>query len=154
GLIQFGEIEGSSPITGSGLRSIKCSILPWEHKMEAKRFRVSIRVWRKGFCEEQSCGICGAAICRSIRAIGSCPSSDRGAGIWQSDDRSAAAPPPPGDGQAPPHGYDRRAEHCEYLRHREHELREQVAYAPYGPERARLEHQLRETHYARDRCWR
>jgi hypothetical protein len=28
-----------------------------------------------------------------------------------------------------------------------------VAYAPYGPERARLEHQLRETHQAQDRCW-
>jgi hypothetical protein len=63
-------------------------------------------------------------------------------------------PPPPGYGQAPPHGYDRRAERCEYLRHREHELREQVAYAPYGPERARLEDELRETHHAQDRCWR
>ena len=56
--------------------------------------------------------------------------------------------PPPGYGQAPPPGYSRQAEHCEHLRHREHELREQVAYAPYGPERARLEHRLREIHEA------
>ena len=98
-----------------------------------------------------SCGICDTALCRSVLAIGPRASSDRGAGIWPSDNRSAA---PPGYGQAPPHGYDRRAEHCEYLRHSEHELRERVAYAPNGPERARLEHQLRETHYARDRCWR
>jgi hypothetical protein len=62
-------------------------------------------------------------------------------------------PPPPGYGQAPPPGYSRQAEHCEHLRHREHELREQVAYTPYGPQRARLEHRLREIHEAQDRCW-
>jgi hypothetical protein len=60
-------------------------------------------------------------------------------------------PPPPGYGQAPPSDY---AEHCEYLRHREHELREQVAYTPYGPERARLEHRLQEVQEERDHCWR
>ena len=45
-------------------------------------------------------------------------------------------PPPPGYRQAPRSEYTER---CEYLRHREHELRERVAYMPYGPERARLE---------------
>jgi len=60
-------------------------------------------------------------------------------------------PPPPGYGQAPPSEF---AEHCEHLRHREHELRERVAYMPYGPERARLEGQLREVNEERDRCWR
>lgn len=63
-------------------------------------------------------------------------------------------PPPPGYGEPPPPGYGRRAEHCERLRHREHELREQVAYTPYGPERAGLEHRLREIHEAEDGCWR
>ena len=60
-------------------------------------------------------------------------------------------PPPPGYGQAPRSEYTER---CQYLRHREHELREQVAYMPYGPERARLEGQLREVNEERDQCWR
>jgi hypothetical protein len=29
-----------------------------------------------------------------------------------------------------------------------------VAYMPYGPERARLEGQLREVHEEREQCWR
>jgi hypothetical protein len=58
-------------------------------------------------------------------------------------------PPPPGYGRASEY-----AEHCEHLGHREHELRERVAYMPYGPERARLEHQLQEVHQERDQCWR
>ena len=51
-------------------------------------------------------------------------------------------------------GYDRdRWEHCERLRDREHELRDRLAYAPrYGEERERLEHQLREVDYQRERC--
>jgi hypothetical protein len=61
------------------------------------------------------------------------------------------APPPPGYGRAPQSEY---AEHCDHLRHREHELRERVAYLPYGPERARLEHQLQEVQDERDQCWR
>ena len=60
-------------------------------------------------------------------------------------------PPPPGYGRAPQSEY---AEHCDHLRHREHELRERVAYLPYGPERARLEHQLQEVQDERDQCWR
>ena len=51
-------------------------------------------------------------------------------------------------------GYDReRGEHCERLRDREHELRDRLAYAPpYGEERERLEHRLREVDYERERC--
>jgi len=60
--------------------------------------------------------------------------------------------PPPSYGQAPP-PYDRRAEHCEHLRYREHELRQQVAYMPYGQERARAEEELRYVHEAREQCW-
>jgi hypothetical protein len=59
---------------------------------------------------------------------------------------------PPGYGEAPP-PYDRRAEHCEHLRYREHELRQQVAYMPYGQERARAEEELRYVHEARKQCW-
>jgi hypothetical protein len=61
-------------------------------------------------------------------------------------------PPAPGYGQAPP-PYDRRAEHCEHLRYREHELRERVAYMPYGPERAHVEEELHYLHDAREQCW-
>ena len=60
-------------------------------------------------------------------------------------------PPPPVYGQAPAPSY---AEHCEHLRHREHELRERTAYMPYGPERARLEGELREVQGEREQCWR
>jgi hypothetical protein len=68
----------------------------------------------------------------------------------------------PGIGQQPPGGPpDRRGrgdyrefgEHCERLRDREHDIRERLAYAPpYGEERQRLEHHLREVHYERERC--
>jgi hypothetical protein len=64
-------------------------------------------------------------------------------------------PPPPtprGYGRPQPQ-YDRHAEHCEHLGYREHELRERVAYMPYGRERARLEEELRDLHAAREECW-
>jgi len=60
-------------------------------------------------------------------------------------------PPPPAYGPPPARSY---GEHCEHLSHREHELRERVAYMPYGPERARLEGQLREAREEREQCWR
>jgi len=45
-------------------------------------------------------------------------------------------------------------EHCQHLRHVEHEIRDRLAYAPpYGEERGRLEYRLREVHYQRERCW-
>jgi len=44
-------------------------------------------------------------------------------------------------------------EHCEHLRHREHEIRKRLAYAPpYSEERERLEHRLREVDSERERC--
>jgi hypothetical protein len=68
--------------------------------------------------------------------------------------------PPPGGGYsapgyAPPprygeeHGYRER---CEGLRHEEHELRDRLAYAPYGEERERLEYRLGQVHNQRERC--
>jgi hypothetical protein len=60
-------------------------------------------------------------------------------------------PPPPGYGQPQP-PYDRQAEHCEHLRYREHELRDRVAYMPYGQDRARVEEELRYVHEAREQC--
>ena len=62
----------------------------------------------------------------------------------------------PGVGPQPreERSYDReRWEHCERLRDREHDIRERLAYVPpYGEERERLEHRLREVHYERERC--
>jgi hypothetical protein len=61
------------------------------------------------------------------------------------------APPPRRDER----DYDRGwREHCADLRDREHELRDRLAYTPpYGQERGRLEHRLREVHYEREQCW-
>lgn len=60
------------------------------------------------------------------------------------------APPPRPEGRE----HDREWwEHCERLRDQEHELHERLAHAPpYGEDRERLEHRLREVHYERERC--
>ena len=66
--------------------------------------------------------------------------------------------PPPGyptPGYAPPprygeeHGYRER---CEGLRHEEHELRDRLAYTPYGEERERLQYRLGQVHNEREQC--
>lgn len=58
-----------------------------------------------------------------------------------------APPPPPGYGQG--QGY---REHCEHLRHEEHELRDRLAYAPYGPDHERLEYRLSQVRAEREQC--
>jgi len=60
--------------------------------------------------------------------------------------------PPPG--YAPPRYGQEQAywEHCEHLRHEEHELRDRLAYAPYGEERERLQYHLRRVHAEREQC--
>jgi hypothetical protein len=66
----------------------------------------------------------------------------------------APAPGYPAAGYAPPprcgeeHGYRER---CEGLRHEEHELRDRLAYAPYGEERERLQYRLGQVHTERER---
>jgi hypothetical protein len=61
--------------------------------------------------------------------------------------------PAPGYGPPPRYG-DERAyrEHCEHLRHEERELRDRLAYTPYGEERGRLEYRLSQIHAERERC--
>ena len=61
--------------------------------------------------------------------------------------------PPPAQGYGPPGypGYDDRRARCEELWHREHELRDRLQYMPWGPDRAEVEHGLRETHEDRER---
>jgi hypothetical protein len=44
-------------------------------------------------------------------------------------------------------------EHCERLEDAEHEIRERLAYTPYGEERERLEYRLGEIHQERERSW-
>lgn len=45
-------------------------------------------------------------------------------------------------------------EHCERLESAEHEMRDRLAYTPYGEERERLQYRLGEIHQERERCWR
>ena len=68
------------------------------------------------------------------------------------------APPPgyPAQGYAPPpprygeeQGYRER---CEGLRHEEHELRDRLAYTPYGDERERLQYRLGRVQAEREQC--
>jgi CVNH domain len=78
--------------------------------------------------------------------------------------RQGAAPgyaPPPGPGYPPP-GYERDErgrdeqafrEHCERLEGAEHEIRDRLAYTPYGEERERLQYRLGEIHQESERCW-
>ena len=47
------------------------------------------------------------------------------------------------------HGYRER---CEGLRHEEHELRDRLAYTPYGEERERLQYRLGRVQAERERC--
>jgi hypothetical protein len=75
--------------------------------------------------------------------------------------REAQAPAYPGPGYAPQPGPPPRygeergyRERCEGLRHEEHELRDRLAYAPYGEERERLQYRLGQVHNEREQCWR
>jgi CVNH domain len=63
--------------------------------------------------------------------------------------------PTPGYGSPPRYGEERGyRERCEGLRHEEHELRDRLAYAPYGEERERLQYRLGQVHNEREQCWR
>jgi hypothetical protein len=82
--------------------------------------------------------------------------------------RQAETPPYQGPGYAPQPGYptpgyappprygEKQAyrERCEGLRHEEHELRDRLAYTPYGEERERLQYRLGQVHNEREQCWR
>jgi len=64
-------------------------------------------------------------------------------------------PPPPGYGPPPRYGEEQAyRERCEHLGHEEHQLRDRLAYTPYGEERERLEYRLGEIHQEREQCWR
>jgi hypothetical protein len=84
---------------------------------------------------------------------------------------AAAAPPPPayrGPGYAPAPGYagpgygppprysegGSYGDHCRRLRHEEHEIRDRLAYTPYGSERERLQYSLGRIQAEREQCWR
>jgi CVNH domain len=69
----------------------------------------------------------------------------------------------PTPGYGPPPGYERGErwreeqafrERCERLEGAEHEIRDRLAYTPYGEERERLQYRLGEIHQERERCWR
>jgi len=115
-------------------------------------------------------GLADAARCRSdianidgqLRCGGGAPPAAQG--FPPPSGQGYAGPPPqeyapPGSGYAPGYGSgpgyyggDERRARCEELRHREHELRDRIAYAPYGEDRERLEYRLREVHEDRERA--
>jgi hypothetical protein len=67
----------------------------------------------------------------------------------------APGPGYPAPGYAPPPRYGEGRgywEHCEHLRHEEHELRDRLAYVPYGAERERLQYRLGQVHAEREQC--
>jgi hypothetical protein len=80
--------------------------------------------------------------------------------------RQGAMAPYPGQGYAPAPGYAAPGygsppgyggeqaywERCEGLRHEEHELRDRLAYTPYGEERERLQYRLGQVHAEREQC--
>jgi len=79
--------------------------------------------------------------------------------------RQAETPPYQGPGYALPPGYPAQGyppprygeehgyrERCEGLRHEEHELRDRLAYTPYGEERERLQYRLGRIQAERERC--
>jgi hypothetical protein len=100
----------------------------------------------------------GQLVCNGGRPAAPAPPSSR-----QAETAPYPAPgyaPPPGyptPGYAPPprygeeHGYRER---CEGLRHEEHELRNRLAYTPYGEERERLQYHLGRVRAEREQCWR
>ncbi|MBV9687798.1 MAG: hypothetical protein JO096_11400 [Alphaproteobacteria bacterium] len=59
----------------------------------------------------------------------------------------------PGYGPPPRYTEDYRAR-CEGLRHEEHELRDRLAYTPYGEEREQLQYRLGRIQAERQQCWR
>lgn len=68
-------------------------------------------------------------------------------------------PPPgyPAPGYGPPPRYSEEQaywERCERLRYEEHEIRDRLAYTPYGEERERLQFRLGQVHAEREQCWR
>jgi hypothetical protein len=61
--------------------------------------------------------------------------------------------PAPGYGPPPRYGAEQGyPEGCERLRHEERELRDRLAYAPYGEERERLQYRLGQVHTEREQC--
>jgi CVNH domain len=72
-----------------------------------------------------------------------------------SEAQYAPAPGYPAPGYAPPPRYGEGRgywEHCQHLRHEEHELRDRLAYVPYGPEREQLQYRLGQVHAEREQC--
>ena len=63
----------------------------------------------------------------------------------------------PGPGYGPPPRYGEEGSYrdrCRRLRHEEHELRDRLAYTPYGEERERLQYRLGRVQAEREQCWR
>jgi hypothetical protein len=65
------------------------------------------------------------------------------------------APGHPGPGYGPPPRYSEDGSYgdrCRRLRHEEHEIRDRLAYMPYGAERERLQYSLGRVQAEREQC--
>jgi len=68
-------------------------------------------------------------------------------------DGGAGYPPPPGYGPPPRNGEDQAyRERCEHLWREEGELRDRLAYTPYGEARQRIEYRLDQLHFESEGC--
>jgi CVNH domain len=85
------------------------------------------------------------------------PAPRRGQGPGYPGPGYSPGPGYPEPGYAPPPRYSEERgyrERCEGLRHEEHELRDRLAYTPYGDERERLQYRLGRIRAEREQCWR
>jgi hypothetical protein len=94
----------------------------------------------------------GQLVCNGGRPAAPVPPPQREA---QAPGYPAPGYPAPGYGPPPRYGEERGyRERCEGLRHEEHELRDRLAYTPYGEERERLQYRLGRVRAEREQCWR
>jgi hypothetical protein len=97
----------------------------------------------------------GQLVCNGGRPAAPAPRQGQGPGY--AGPGYAPAPGYPGPGYGPPPRYSEEQgyrERCEGLRHEEHELRDRLAYTPYGEERERLQYRLGRIRAEREQCWR
>jgi hypothetical protein len=99
----------------------------------------------------------GQLVCNGGQPVAPAPPTRQGAASPYQGPGYAPAPGYPAPGYGPPPRYGQEQayrERCEGLRHEEHELRDRLAYTPYGEERERLQYRLGQVHNEREQCWR
>lgn len=99
----------------------------------------------------------GQLVCNGGQPAAPAPLPRQGQGPGYPGPGYSPAPGYPAPGYAPPPRYSEEQgyrERCEGLRNEEHELRDRLAYTPYGDERERLQYRLGRVRAEREQCWR